>query len=153
MASDTYRVSTSTLGDAEQTLREAIHFEDLLTAIPNVSASAGASRQRFFQIRGIGERSQFIEPINPSVVILQDGIDISGLGAALTTFDVAQIDVLRGPQGSLMGAGALAGLINVTTSTPTNKTKALVGFGIENYGGSRANIVAKAHQEIGRAHV
>lgn len=142
MASDTYRVSTSTLGDAEKTLREAIHFEDLLTAIPNISASAGASRQRFFQIRGIGERSQFIEPINPSVVILQDGIDISGLGAALTTFDVAQIDVLRGPQGSLMGAGALAGLINVTTSTPTNKTEALVGFGIENYGGSRANIVA-----------
>lgn len=111
MASDTYRVSTSTLGDAEKTLREAIHFEDLLTAIPNISASAGASRQRFFQIRGIGERSQFIEPINPSVVILQDGIDISGLGAALTTFDVAQIDVLRGPQGSLMGAGALAGQI------------------------------------------
>ena len=142
MASDGNRVSTSSLGNAEKTLRAAVHFEDLLTVIPNVSASAGASRQRFFQIRGIGERSQFIEPINPSVVILQDGVDISGLGAALTTFDTAQIDVLRGPQGSLMGAGALAGLINVTTSTPTNKTEALVGFGIENYGGRRANVIA-----------
>ena len=142
MASDGNRVSTSSLGNAEQTLRAAVHFEDLLTAIPNVSASSGASRQRFFQIRGIGERSQFIEPINPSVVILQDGVDISGLGAALTTFDTAQIDVLRGPQGSLMGAGALAGLINVTTTAPTDKTEALVGVGIESYGGRRANVIA-----------
>ena len=142
MASDGNRVSTSSLGNTEKILRAAVHFEDLLTVIPNVSASAGASRQRFFQIRGIGERSQFIEPINPSVVILQDGIDISGLGAALTTFDTAQIDVLRGPQGSLMGAGALAGLINVTTSTPRNKTEALMGFGIESYGGRRANVIA-----------
>ena len=142
MASDGNRVSTSSLGNDEQTLRAAVHFEDLLTAIPNVSASAGASRQRFFQIRGIGERSQFIEPINPSVVILQDGVDISGLGAALTTFDTAQIDVLRGPQGSLMGAGALAGLINVSTTAPTNKTEALVGVGIESYGGRLANVIA-----------
>ena len=142
MASDGNRVSTSSLGNAEKTLRAAVHFEDLLTVIPNVSASAGASRQRFFQIRGIGERSQFIEPINPSVVILQDGVNISGLGAALTTFDTAQIDVLRGPQGSLMGAGALAGLINVTTSAPKHKTEALVGLGIENYGGRRASVIA-----------
>ena len=142
MASDGNRVSTSSLGNAEKTLRAAVHFEDLLTIIPNVSASAGASRQRFFQIRGMGERSQFIEPINPSVVILQDGVDISGLGAALTAFDTAQVDVLRGPQGSLMGAGALAGLINVTTASPTNKTAALVGVGIESYGGRRANVIA-----------
>ena len=142
MRSDTNRVSASSLDNADMMLRGAAHFEDLLTAVTNVSASAGASRQRFFQIRGIGERSQFIEPINPSVVILQDGVDISGLGAALTTFDTAQIDVLRGPQGSLMGAGALAGLINVTTSTPTNKTEAFMGFGIEGYGGRRANVIA-----------
>ena len=73
---------------------------------------------------------------------MQDGVDISGLGAALTAFDTGQIDVLRGPQGSLMGAGALAGLINVTTTAPTNKTEALMGVGIENYGGRRANVIA-----------
>ena len=50
MASDGNRVSTSSLGDAEKTLRAAVHLEDLLTVAPNVSASAGASRQRFFQI-------------------------------------------------------------------------------------------------------
>ena len=142
MESDASRISTGSLSEAENTLRGAVHFEDLLTAIPNISASAGASRQRFFQIRGIGERSQFIEPINPSVVILQDGIDISGLGAALTTFDTAQVDVLRGPQGSLMGAGALAGVIAITSKLPNDNAEGVIGFGIENYGGRRANIIA-----------
>ena len=118
MSSDRDRMSSDSLTAADLSRRAAIHFEDVLTALPNVAASAGASRQRFFQIRGIGERSQFIEPINPSVVILQDGVDISGIGGALTTFDTAQIDVLRGPQGTLMGAGALAGLINLQNNMP-----------------------------------
>ena len=109
--------------------RGAAHFEDLLTLVPNMSASSGASRQRFFQIRGIGERSQFIEPVNPSVVLLQDGVDISGLGGALTSFDTAQIDILRGPQGAIMGAGALAGLISVETATPSAATELNVAMG------------------------
>ena len=55
--------------------RQARHLEHLLNLAPNVNFSSGASRGRFIQIRGIGERSQFIEPLNPSVGILVDGID------------------------------------------------------------------------------
>ena len=50
--------------------RQARHLEQLLNLAPNVNFSSGASRGRFIQIRGIGERSQFIEPLNPSVGIL-----------------------------------------------------------------------------------
>jgi iron complex outermembrane recepter protein len=46
--------------------RSAQHIEDLLSAAPNVNVASGASRGRFFQIRGIGERSQFVEPVNAS---------------------------------------------------------------------------------------
>ena len=141
MSSDADRLSSTTIDASDMRSRGAAHFEDVLTAIPNVSASAGASRQRFFQIRGIGERSQFIEPINPSVVILQDGVDISGLGAALTTFDTTRIDVLRGPQGSIMGAGALAGLIAAQTQTPVKQTNASLAFGLESHGGERVEVV------------
>lgn len=140
MDSDVRRVSATTLSENDMTARGATHFEDLLTLVPNISASAGASRQRFFQIRGIGERSQFIEPINPSVVLLQDGVDISGLGGALTNFDTAQIDILRGPQGAIMGAGALAGLISVETQTPSDATGINVAMGLENYGGQRLEV-------------
>ena len=53
--------------------RNAKHLEQLLNIAPNVNFSSGASRGKFIQIRGIGERSQFIEPLNPSVGILVDG--------------------------------------------------------------------------------
>ena len=140
MDSDVNRISATTLTDEDVEARGAAHFEDLLSLVPNISASSGASRQRFFQIRGIGERSQFIEPVNPSVVLLQDGVDISGLGGALTSFDTAQIDILRGPQGAIMGAGALAGLISVETATPSDARELNIAMGMENYGGRRLEV-------------
>ena len=99
--------------------RGAQHLEQVLNLVPNVNFSSGASRGRFFQIRGIGERSQFIEPVNPSVGILVDGIDFSGIGGAATTLDVQQIEIFRGPQGTLFGANALAGLIDMKSNDPS----------------------------------
>ncbi len=99
----------------------AQHLEDVLNIAPNVNFSSGASRSRFYQIRGIGERSQFQEPLNPSIGFIVDGIDFSGLGTMGTLFDVDQVEVLRGPQGTLHGANALAGLINIRTGQPQDK--------------------------------
>jgi outer membrane receptor protein involved in Fe transport len=144
MEADIDHLSVTSVTESDIGARGAAHFEDLLTLVPNLSASAGASRQRFFQIRGIGERSQFVEPINPSVILLQDGIDISGLGSALTTFDTSQVEILRGPQGAIMGAGALAGLISTETQTPTSNANLRVAMGMENYSGRRLEVVANA---------
>ena len=58
-------VSATVLTEHIQSRRGAAHLEDVITLAPNVAASSGASRSRFFQIRGIGERSQFVEPVNP----------------------------------------------------------------------------------------
>ena len=129
-------VSATVLTEQIQSHRGAAHLEDMITLAPNVAASSGASRSRFFQIRGIGERSQFVEPVNPSVGILLDGIDLSGAGGALTLFDVRQVEVLRGPQGTLMGANALAGLIAMQSNGTDSDARDL-SVGIENKGGYR----------------
>jgi iron complex outermembrane recepter protein len=106
-------LSEGTLQDAGQQ-----HFQDVLRLVPNLNWAAGTSRPRYFQIRGIGEREQYEGAPNPSVGFLIDDIDFSGLGMPATLFDVKQIEVLRGPQGTAYGANALAGLIVVRGNEP-----------------------------------
>lgn len=125
--------SVSVLDSQQIERRQARHLDQLLNLVPNVNFSSGASRGKFIQIRGIGERSQFIEPLNPSVGLLIDGIDFSGIGGAATTLDLRQVEVLRGPQGTLYGANALAGLINMKSNNPSDVFEGHIETSIAEY--------------------
>lgn len=121
--------------------RNAQHFSELLNLAPNVNFSTGASRGRFVQIRGIGERSEFIEPVNYSVGVIVDGIDLTGISTAATLLDVQQVEILRGPQGTLYGANALAGLINVVSNQPTDSYYSKLSMSVEEFGGRSLSAV------------
>lgn len=108
------------------------HLDQLLNQFANVNFSAGASRGRFLQIRGIGERSEFVDTINPSVGILIDGIDYSGLGISGIS-DIAQFEVFRGPEATRFGANALAGMLNLTTIGPTASAEGKASLTVANY--------------------
>jgi len=117
----------------EQNGDSVSHLEEILGRAPNVNFASGGSRARFFQVRGIGERGQFSEPLNASVGLLVDGVDLSGIGTAATLADVSQVEVFRGPQGTVFGANALAGLINVVTPNVADEFSGSVDLGLGNY--------------------
>ncbi|MGC9385492.1 MAG: TonB-dependent receptor [Hydrogenovibrio sp.] len=108
--------SVTVVTPVEMEERNAQNLEDVIGLMPNVNASSGASHANYFQIRGMGVTEQFTTPINPSVGVLVDDFDYSQTGAAATMFDVKQVDVLRGPQGTRFGASALAGVIAVESN-------------------------------------
>jgi iron complex outermembrane receptor protein len=117
------------------------HFGDVLGQVPNLGFAGGTSRPRYFQIRGIGELEQYEGAPNPSVGFLIDDIDFSGIAMPASLFDAGQAEVLRGPQGTAMGANALAGLISLRSQAPAD------GFSMRgeleggNYGTRAAGLV------------
>tara|TARA_Y100000114_G_scaffold16907_1_gene13724 strand:+ start:401 stop:2491 length:2091 start_codon:yes stop_codon:yes gene_type:complete len=113
---DQLSASATILDQERLRSRQPSHIDSVLNSIPNVNFAAGASRGRFVQIRGIGERSQFAEPINPSVSFIVDEFDFSGLAAAGLIFDTKQLEVYRGPQATLYGTGALAGAVKLSSN-------------------------------------
>ena len=134
MPAETFPASLTVVGSEAITGRAAQHLDEVLNLVPNVNFSSGASRGRNIQIRGIGERSQFVDPVNPSVGLTIDNINFTGIGNAGTLFDVEQVEVLRGPQGTRFGAYGLAGMVNITSRAPTEAVEGLITGGAGNYG-------------------
>ncbi len=105
------------------------HFEELIGIVPNLNWSGDGHRARYLQIRGVGELEQYEGAPNPSVGFIIDDIDFSGIGSIATLFDLQQIEILRGPQGSRYGANALAGLVYVQSAEPTDEFSGTVRLG------------------------
>ena len=125
--------TVSVIGSEELYDKPFESFENIITQTPNVNFTSGASRSHHIQIRGIGERSQFQTPINPSVGLIVDGIDMSQSALGITMFDVAQIEVNKGPQGTTYGANGLAGVVNVQSNEPTKETEIHLEGTVGNY--------------------
>ncbi len=127
--------SVTVLGSESAANRAARHVEELLGLAPNVNWSSGASRSRFLQVRGIGDLEQYSEPkYYPSVGLTIDDLEVGSAANAATLFDAAQVEVLRGPQGTRFGASAHAGLVNIRTNEPTEELEGLVSAGVGNRG-------------------
>jgi len=106
---------------------------EVLGTAANVNFSEGGSKAKYIQIRGMGERGQFETPLNPTVGFMVDGIDFSNATLGASLFDVKQIEILRGPQGTTFGANALAGMVSVQSNEPTKETEAHAETTVGNY--------------------
>lgn len=106
--------------------------EDIATAVPDLQISANGYTPQL-SIRGIGNFSGSYS----TVAVQIDGIyqPTAGSGElANGLFDVSRIEVARGPQGTLYGRNATAGVVNIYTADPTKKLEAYADVALGNYG-------------------
>ncbi|MBQ4878501.1 TonB-dependent receptor [Pseudoalteromonas luteoviolacea] len=140
----TLSASASVFGETQITTRGASYLDEILNSAANVNFTAGASRGRFVQIRGVGLRSQFVDPITPSVGVLIDNINYSGLGGSALLFDADQVAIYRGPQGTKFGADAMGGIIDIHSNSPAQAPSLNLKLGAANYGTHEAGVAVGA---------
>lgn len=114
----------------------ALDLKDISGTVPSlvVSSVVNSGMSAAISIRGIGvqEADGFIDP---SVGVVVDGVyQGSNTTALLDLFDIEQLEVLRGPQGTLFGANTIGGVINVTTKTPDTEFGGTAKVSLGNYG-------------------
>jgi iron complex outermembrane receptor protein len=86
---------------------------DLSKAVPSLSAPA----QNELEIWGVGTQT-FARSAEASVGVVLDGVSLANAAPVPQLFDVARVEVLPGPQGTVFGAYSSAGVVNVTTNAP-----------------------------------
>jgi outer membrane receptor protein involved in Fe transport len=99
--------------------RSLLSFQQTISSVPGLQWAGGTSTPRFLQIRGIGELEQYQGAPNPSVGVIIDSIDYSGIGVIVPLFDIEQIEVLKGPQSIRFGSSALAGVVDMQSVSPS----------------------------------
>lgn len=138
----------------EQTLREinATEFEDYVGYLPNVTAHGVGPNQNSLYIRGLdsvetGVQGAGFNSSFPTVAVYLDEqpVALPGRNLDVYTADLSRVEVLEGPQGTLFGAGAEAGVVRYITNRPElNVTSGSVdaGFAMTRHGAPSASVTA-----------
>lgn len=88
--------------------------------VPGLVVSGDSPTQPHYQLRGIGA-SDFGVGTDPAVGVYVDGVYAARSGASFLAFnDVERIEILKGPQGTLLGRSSAAGAISIVTRKPTD---------------------------------
>lgn len=119
-----------TVVDAETVKKNGVgNLKDLTSILPGVSFSQ-QNASIVIGIRGVASR----DTNNPAVSLSYDGFSTQAAdGLNLSMFDIERVEVLRGPQGTLLGRNATAGAVNVITAKPTKDFGASLSGEVGNY--------------------
>jgi len=103
--------------------RGSFTIADVEKYAPNVTFQnnpgfSGASNSATVYIRGIGQKD-FVPTVEPGVGLYMDGVYVArSVGSVLNLADIAQVEILRGPQGTLFGRNTIGGAVSVTLKQP-----------------------------------
>ena len=110
--------------DGEQLERDNRNgVASIVQQVPSLNFRTGASnKDTSLFVRGVGTISTS-PGVEPTVATVIDGVVYARPGqATLDLLDLERIEVLRGPQGTLFGKNASAGVLNITSKAPTAET-------------------------------
>ena len=100
----------------------------------NIESDFGRSFPRFY-IRGLGNTDFDLNASQPVGLIFDDVVQESPILKGFPVFDVDQVEILRGPQGTLFGRNSPAGVLKFDSAKPTNRFE---GYGSLGYGNNNA---------------
>ncbi|MDV3457945.1 TonB-dependent receptor [Sphingomonas sp. HF-S4] len=148
-AEDAQRIpgSLSVVGGDTLDRSYTVNTQQLAQLVPALNYSSANPRNTAFTIRGLGSSvvavSQANDGLEPGVGFYVDQVYHARPATAAFDFsDIAQAEVLRGPQGTLFGKNSTAGAINITTRAPTFKSEASQEISVGSFNFVQAKIAA-----------
>jgi iron complex outermembrane receptor protein len=108
-------ISIAVVSGNQLTRKNVNEVADLTHSVPSLNASGPFGA---LSIRGVGSLS-FSRSAEGSVGVVIDGVALANTGTnPPQLFDVARVEVLEGPQGTLFGRNSSAGVLNIVTNAP-----------------------------------
>ena len=124
-------IAVSVLSAKEIKSLNIVNATDVVRAIPNLKFNAYGSSQVVYNIRGVSQ-NDYGDQQEPPVAVYQDDAYTSSITAAsFPVFDLARVEALRGPQGTLFGRNATGGAVQFISAQPTEN---LDGYVSATYG-------------------
>lgn len=127
-------VSISVIGQNAIDDWALVSFEDLQLTVPNLKTFSQFAYNNAVSLRGVGTFSRNIG-FDERVGIYLDGIYLGpSYGLNQSLLDVAQVEVLRGPQGTFFGRNSIAGAVTLVSAKPQAEPSAKAFFRAGNLG-------------------
>ena len=126
-------IAITALSQEQLTSTQTAGGPDLVKQVPNLTFTKTNFTGYSIQIRGIGTQAISVSTDPAVAVALNDVPFIRNHFFEQEFYDVGQLEVLRGPQGTLYGRNATAGVVNVISAKPTDQFEAMASGDIGNY--------------------
>jgi len=122
----TVPIAITALSQEQLTSRQIAGGPDLVKEVPNLTFTKTNFTGYNIQIRGIGTQAISVTTDPAVAVAFNDMPFIRNHFFEQEFYDVSQVEVLRGPQGTLYGRNATAGVVNVISAKPTDQFEAML---------------------------